>query len=104
MWRINDIRIEDQWFLEGIWRQYTVKKIMLKFQGNARWKNASKEMKTVEFTQEELPEVSTCPKPWTLCMRRSVFAPRQKVHYVIKTVMTWGETFLDRIEAHNNKA
>jgi len=28
--------IEDQWFLEGIWRQHKVKKIHFKFQG-WRW-------------------------------------------------------------------
>jgi len=36
------MKIEVQWFLEGIWRQYKMKKIHLKFQGITRWKNAWK--------------------------------------------------------------
>jgi len=31
--------IEDQWFIEGFWRQYKVKKIHFKFLGVFKWKN-----------------------------------------------------------------
>jgi len=44
-WRIEDMKIEVQWFLEGIWRQYKVKNIHLKFQCIARRKNAWKMVK-----------------------------------------------------------
>lgn len=44
-WRIRDMKIEVQWFLEDIWRQDEVKKIDLKFQGIKRQKNASKRAK-----------------------------------------------------------
>jgi len=45
MWRIKDMKIEVQWFLEGIWTQYKVKTIHLKFQGITRRKNTWKSVK-----------------------------------------------------------
>jgi len=41
-WRNKDMKIEDLWFLKGLWRQYKVKNIHFKYQVIARWKNAKK--------------------------------------------------------------
>lgn len=35
-WSIKDMKIEDQWFIEGLWRQYKLKNIHFKFQGISR--------------------------------------------------------------------
>jgi len=55
MRKIDDMKIEDQWFLEGLGRQYKVKKIHFNFQGIARWKNARKRTKTAKL------HMSCCP-------------------------------------------
>jgi len=39
------MKIEDQWFLEGLGRQYMLMKIHFKFEGSLRRKNAEKKDK-----------------------------------------------------------
>jgi len=54
------LKIEVQWFLEGISRQHKMKKIHLKFQDFARLKNTWKRVEIAEFVHDGLPHAPLC--------------------------------------------
>jgi len=63
------MKIEVQWFLEGIWRKYKVKKIHLKFQGITKRKNAWKRVENCRIRAGgaaacTLTHGTMCPFKW----------------------------------------
>jgi len=57
------MNIEDQWFLEGLWRQQKVKKIHFKFQFIARRKNARKRDESCKIQIGGAARSSLVPRP-----------------------------------------
>jgi len=64
-WMIEDMKIEDKWFLEGLCRQYKLKKIHFKFQGISRRKNARKKGRKLKKSHKRYWLMRPCV--WTIC-------------------------------------
>jgi len=63
----RDMKIEDKWFLKGLWRPYKVEKFNFKFQGIARWKSAKKRDENCKIRTRDATWCSPTHKPCTPC-------------------------------------
>jgi hypothetical protein len=86
LWRLKDMKIEDQWFLEGFWRESKLWKIHPIFQCISRQKNTRKRTENNKIRPQSLSKepkhMAKCSGAWeTLgycltCTRAWLHAPR----------------------------